>query len=87
MVPVIVGRSPSELERRTRAARASFPRLPEDARGWRNAGFLYGTPGEVAGDLRNWRERGIQRVMLQLIDLDDLDAVELIARAVLPALR
>ncbi len=87
MVPVIIGRSPSELERRIRAARASFPRLPEDAQGWRSAGFLYGTPGEVAADLHRWRDLGIGRVMLQMIDQEDLEAIELIAREVLPALQ
>lgn len=86
MVPVIVGRSPAETQTRRRKARAVFPRLPEDAAGWREAGFLHGAPEDVARDLRRWRELGIQRVMLQLIDQEDLDAVELIARAVLPAL-
>jgi hypothetical protein len=33
-----------------------------------------------------WRELGVQRVMLQMIDQEDLAAIELIAREVLPAL-
>lgn len=86
MVPVIVGRTPAELARRTQTAREIFPRLPEDAQGWLAAGFLYGPPGEVARDLRRWRDLGIERVMLQMIDQEDLAAIELIAREVLPAL-
>jgi F420-dependent oxidoreductase-like protein len=87
MVPVIVGRATSETAARLAVARSIFPRLPEDAAGWRAAGFLFGTPEDVARDLARWRELGIQRVMLQLIDQEDLAAIELIAREVLPALR
>ncbi len=86
MVPVIIGRSKAETDQRRDRARASFPRLPEDAAGWRSAGFLHGAPDEVAEDLARWRELGIQRVMLQIIDQEDLPAIELIAREILPAL-
>lgn len=86
MVPVVVGRSESETAQRRQRARASFPRLPEDGAGWRSAGFLHGTCAEVAEDLARWRELGVQRVMLQIIDQEDLAAIELIAREVLPAL-
>jgi F420-dependent oxidoreductase-like protein len=86
MVPIIVGRSPAETGARLARARALFPRLPEDAAGWRGAGFLYGAPGDVARDLARWGELGIQRVMLQMIDQEDLAAIELIGREVLPAL-
>jgi F420-dependent oxidoreductase-like protein len=86
MVPIIVGRSPVETGARLARARALFPRLPEDAAGWRGAGFLYGAPVDVARDLARWGELGIQRVMLQMIDQEDLAAIELIGREVLPAL-
>jgi alkanesulfonate monooxygenase SsuD/methylene tetrahydromethanopterin reductase-like flavin-dependent oxidoreductase (luciferase family) len=87
MVPVIVGRSEADTATRRDRARASFPRLPEDAAGWRSAGFLHGSPEDVGEDLARWRELGIQRVMLQMIDQEDLAAIELIAREILPALR
>ena len=87
MVPVIVGRSEADTATRRGRARASFPRLPEDAAGWRSAGFLHGSPAEVVEDLARWRELGIQRVMLQMIDQEDLAAIELIAREILPALQ
>ena len=86
MVPVIVGRSASETAARLEKARAIFPRLPADAAGWRGAGFLHGSPADVVADLGRWRELGVQRVMLQMIDQEDLAAIELIAREVLPAL-
>lgn len=86
MVPVIVGRTSAETAKRRDVARASFPRLPDDGAGWRSAGFLHGSPDNVAKDLARWHESGIQRVMLQMIDQEDVAAIELIARDVLPAL-
>ena len=87
MIAIIVGRSPAELAARREKARAIFPRLPEDEAGWRAAGFLHGTPAEIVEDLRRWQALGIGRVMLQLVDMEDLAAIELLAREVLPAFR
>jgi alkanesulfonate monooxygenase SsuD/methylene tetrahydromethanopterin reductase-like flavin-dependent oxidoreductase (luciferase family) len=87
MVPVIVGRSPGDMARRRARAREVFPRMPEDAAGWQAAGFLHGVPAEIVAALQAWASEGIGRVMLQMLDLEDLDAIELIASEVLPALR
>jgi len=62
-------------------------RLPADEAGWRAAGFLYGSVERVVKDLRRWEELGIARLMLQLLDQEDLDMIELIARHVLPEFR
>ena len=35
---------------------------------------------DVAADLARWEAAGIGRVMLQLLDMDDLDAIRLIGR-------
>jgi alkanesulfonate monooxygenase SsuD/methylene tetrahydromethanopterin reductase-like flavin-dependent oxidoreductase (luciferase family) len=86
MIPVIVGRSASEVTARRERARAIFPRLPEDEAAWRAAGFLHGSPADVAAELREWAALGMERVMLQMLDQDDLAAIELIGREVLPAL-
>ena len=87
MVPVIAGRTAAETGAREARARAIFPRMPEGAAAWRAAGFLYGTPGEIVADLRRWETAGVSRVYLQMLDMDDLDAMTLIAREVVPACR
>jgi F420-dependent oxidoreductase-like protein len=87
MVPFVIGSSAPEAAERLRRARAIFPRLPEDEAGWRAAGFLYGTPDAVVTDLRRWQALGIGRVMLQLLDQDDIEVIRLVAREVLPAFR
>ncbi|HEV8471316.1 MAG TPA: LLM class flavin-dependent oxidoreductase [Methylomirabilota bacterium] len=87
MIPVIVGRTPAECETRHARARTIFPRVPADAAEWRSAGFLYGTPAQVADDLRRWERAGMARVMLQMLDMEDLGAIELLAREVVPACR
>jgi F420-dependent oxidoreductase-like protein len=87
MIPIIVGQSPAEVVIRRRKASAIFPRLPADEAGWRAAGFLFGLVPSVIKDLRRWEELGVGRVMLQLLDQEDLDAIELIARHVIPEFR
>ena len=80
MVPVITGRTAAEVDARRARARAIFPRLPEDAAGWRAAGFLYGLLDEVRSDLARWETAGIGRVMLQILDMTDLEMIHLIGR-------
>jgi len=87
MVPVAIGRSGAETAARREKARAIFPRMPEGAEGWHAAGFLHGSPEEVTQDLARWADLGVERVMLQILDQEDLGAIELIAREVVPALR
>ena len=38
-------------------------------------------------DLEQWRAAGMSRVMLQMLDMDDAEAMDLIAREVVPAFR
>jgi hypothetical protein len=45
-----------------------------------------GTGNEIVTQLGQWAEAGVQRIMLQWLDLDDLDRLEAMAQAVLPQL-
>jgi len=87
MVPVIYGRTPAEADARRVKAKAIFPRMPDDAAAWRAAGFLYGAADDIVRDLKQWERIGIQRVLLQMLDMEDLPAIEAIANDVLPAVR
>jgi F420-dependent oxidoreductase-like protein len=87
MVPVIVARTTAELTARHARARTNFPRVPEDEASWRAAGFLYGTPERVVIDLKHWESLGVQRVMLQMLDMEDDSAMDLLAREVVTACR
>lgn len=82
MVPVLAGRTAAEVDARRVRARAVFPRLPEDASGWRAAGFLHGTPAEIRSDLARWQAAGIERAMLQILDMTDLDMIRLVGTEV-----
>jgi alkanesulfonate monooxygenase SsuD/methylene tetrahydromethanopterin reductase-like flavin-dependent oxidoreductase (luciferase family) len=86
MVPMAIGRSPADVARRIAAARASFPSLPEDTAGWRAASFLAGSPEDIIEALRTWEDAGLKRVLLQMLDQDDIAALELFAERVLPHL-
>ena len=75
-ITVCCAREESELERRA----ARIGRDLDDLRSWGAAG----TPDEVAARLQEYRRVGASRSYLQIIDLDDLDHVALIAAEVAP---
>ncbi len=60
---------------------AAFNKPVEDLKA---AGYLVGTGPELVDQLGRLAEAGVQRVMLQWLDLDDLDAVAAFAQDVLP---
>ena len=84
MIPLAIGRDRSDVARRIDAARGIIPALPEDEAGWRASSFLAGSAEAVIQSLREWEAAGMDRVMLQMLDQEDLAALELFARSVLP---
>lgn len=87
------GRSPGEVRRSIMTGcifgedQAALDRKIE-ARGrpgaaLRERGMIVATPKEVAAQLEELSAAGVQRVMLQWLDLDDLDGLEALAGAVL----
>ncbi|WP_049571201.1 LLM class F420-dependent oxidoreductase [Streptomyces sp. SBT349] len=75
---VCVGKDEAEVARRADA----IGRDVDDLR--RNG--LAGSPGEVVEAIGRFAEVGSQRIYLQVLDLDDLDHLELIASRVMPQL-
>jgi F420-dependent oxidoreductase-like protein len=72
-----VGATESDVKRKTEDV---------DVEGLKSRGALIGTPNEVAEMLAAFDAAGVQRVMGQLYDMDDLDGVELLGAKVLPQL-
>jgi alkanesulfonate monooxygenase SsuD/methylene tetrahydromethanopterin reductase-like flavin-dependent oxidoreductase (luciferase family) len=85
----------SEQVRRTLMTRVIFGRTEADVDRklegeWRDhlpAAVLAGTAGEIVERLGRLFEAGVQRVMLQWLEVDDIDALEAMAHSVLPQLR
>jgi F420-dependent oxidoreductase-like protein len=50
----------------------------------RENGVVFGTTAQVVDQLDKFAEAGVQRLMLQWLDLDDLDGLAALAEAVLP---
>ncbi|KAB8167875.1 TIGR03560 family F420-dependent LLM class oxidoreductase [Streptomyces sp. 3MP-14] len=69
-----VGRTEAEVARRAEAIGREVSELRENG--------LAGTPGEVVEKIAAYREAGCQRVYLQILDLDDLDHLAVIAEDV-----
>jgi len=47
-------------------------------------GLLAGTPDQIVSQLEAYSSAGLQRIMLQWLDLDDMDGLAELARIVLP---
>ena len=80
MTGLIFGRDDAELERRITARNLSFDDL-------RSRGLVVGTPSQIVDQLGQLASAGVQRVMLQWLNLDDLDGLERLAEGVLPQLK
>ncbi|HLJ58346.1 MAG TPA: TIGR03560 family F420-dependent LLM class oxidoreductase [bacterium] len=88
----IIGESRAALDARARKiqeyvitrAGESPHQLPETLR---STGWLVGTPGEIVEQVAALAAEGIERVMLQYFDQEDLDALRLIGEQVIPRLR
>ncbi|MDQ7820784.1 MAG: TIGR03560 family F420-dependent LLM class oxidoreductase [Armatimonadota bacterium] len=77
MTGVVFGSTEQEVRRRLERRGRPVEQL-------RARGVVVGTPQEVVDQLAAFEKAGVQRVMLQWLDLDDLDGLEALARAVLP---
>lgn len=88
---VLVGSHAAELRQRSRRIQTLVPplagvdpeRVPDAAR---EIGWIAGTPGEVVAALEPLARAGADLAILGHYDPDDVDALELIAERVMPAL-
>jgi F420-dependent oxidoreductase-like protein len=76
---VCCGSDAAEVARRA----ASIGREPDELA----TNGLGGTPGQLVDKLGKFAAAGIPRIYLQVLDIDDLDHLELLAAEVLPAVR
>jgi F420-dependent oxidoreductase-like protein len=72
---ICCGRDEAEVRRRADAIGREVPELRENG--------LAGTPGEIVDKIGTFAELGAECVYLQVLDLDDLDHLELLASEVL----
>lgn len=82
MVGCLFARDEDQVSQRV-AERFKGERTIDDLR---ERGVIIGTPNHMVDQLGNLAEAGVQRVMLQWIDLDDIDGLEAIAHEVVPQL-
>lgn len=74
MTGLVFGRDETELRERLQA---------RDAQALRERGVIVGAPGAVVEQLGELAQAGVQRVMLQWLDLDDVAGLEALAAAIL----
>jgi F420-dependent oxidoreductase-like protein len=76
MTRVVFGRTRADVDRKLKAAGLD----------WAPAGVVTGTENEVVEQLGRFAEAGVERVMAQWLEVDDVDALEGMAHSVLPQL-
>ncbi len=81
MTGAALGRDESEAQERLRLARE------KSGIGDELEYEFKGSPDQVVEQLTEWRDAGVDRVMIQLLLHDDLEQIELIGRELAPALR
>lgn len=59
----------------------------EDPAELRERGIIVGTPNDVVEQIGQFAEAGVQRIMVQWLDLDDLEGLEAMGQQALPQLR
>jgi F420-dependent oxidoreductase-like protein len=74
----VCGRDAAEVKRRA----AAIGHTPDDL----DEGQMAGTPAQIVEQLRAFGEKGATRAYLQILDLDDLEHLDLIAEEVAPHL-
>lgn len=89
MANFIIGRDQDDLRQRAVQMSAVLPRLKRDSadevlKAARASAFV-GTPEEIAEQIRDYARLGVDLFMLQHFLMDDRDALELLAREVMPA--
>jgi alkanesulfonate monooxygenase SsuD/methylene tetrahydromethanopterin reductase-like flavin-dependent oxidoreductase (luciferase family) len=81
---MLIGRDASEVAEKGRWMQSFMRGLsgvaPKDAPDeLRRRGWIVGTPDQAASQLDAWSALGIERVMFQWFNLDDLDGIALLA--------
>lgn len=77
MTEVVFGQDSTALQSKLSNSNHTAQELKE-------RGLVVGTGNEIVDQLGAWEEIGVQRIMLQWLDLDDLAGLEAFAHAVLP---
>jgi len=89
MTSYLIGRDASDLRERASQIGGVIPKYsgvsPDDVLKDAREHWLVGTPGEIADQIRSQAALGIELFMLQHFLLDDRDALELLAKEVIPA--
>ncbi len=80
MTGCIYGRTPDEVTKRVKD-RTNGRYTPDDLI---DRGLMVGTGEQIIKQLEHLSQSGVQRIMLQWLDLDDMDRLAALAEAVLP---
>ncbi|MFQ5874633.1 MAG: TIGR03560 family F420-dependent LLM class oxidoreductase [Dehalococcoidia bacterium] len=88
MVPLLIGRSESELGARLERIAGIMAKYPDMKKATpaslAEQGWLSGMPSQVVEQMQHFEEAGVERFMLQLFDYDDLEVLDIVAQDAMP---
>jgi len=76
MTGCVFGRDDATLHQKVAARGRSLEKLQQD-------GIVAGTLSEIKEQLQALEQAGLQRIMLQWLELDDLESLEVLAKGIL----
>lgn len=79
MTPLVIGRDEEDLSRCIDRHREVFPGLPTTPKEWRASGFLGGTLEEVRRQVERLTAAGVERLIFEFNDVEDVRALEFVA--------
>lgn len=83
MTPLMIGNSEAEVISRIDLNHAVFPGLPADSSSWQASGMVGGSVDQVRSQISKLRNFGLDKIIFEHLNVDDVDVLELTAEALI----
>ena len=83
MTPLMIGNSEAEVSSRIDLNHAVFPGLPTDSSSWQASGMVGGSVDQVRSQISKLRNFGLNKIIFEHLNVDDVDVLELTAEALI----
>ena len=83
MTPLLIGVNEAEVASRIALNHEVFPGLPADSLGWQASGMVGGTVEQVRGQMETLRSLGLNKIIFEHLNVNDVDVLELAAEVLI----
>ena len=71
MIPFVIGDSSEIITNHLRKCNQVFANLPIDIDEWQKMGFIGGNPNQILEQIEEYKEMGIQHIILEHLDIEN----------------